>query len=239
MPPSPALIAPAATAATATPDEPGTALDGLLAQIRACRHCEPTLPLGARPVLVAQAGARLLIAGQAPGTRVHASGIPWHDASGKRLRHWLGLTPERFYDARQVAIVPMGFCYPGKGSSGDLPPRPECRALWHDRLFQHLHGLRLRVVIGQYALAYHLGEQVGAGATLAEVVADWRRWQAQGCFVLPHPSPRNQGWLKRHPWFEAEVVPALREAVAAVLASPDDLDDPADLAEAAPDQAAG
>jgi uracil-DNA glycosylase len=184
--------------------------------VRACRLCAEHLPLGPRPVLVASDSARLLIAGQAPGTKVHASGIPWDDASGVRLRRWLGLAPAEFYDPARVAIVPMGFCYPGKGKAGDLPPRPECRAQWHDRLFAELPGIRLKVVIGHYALAYHLADQVSTrlrrGASLTEVVTAWRSFQP-GHFVLPHPSPRNELWLRRNPWFEVEVVPALQAAV--------------------------
>jgi uracil-DNA glycosylase len=191
-----------------------TALDRLLADIRACRACEPHLPRGARPVLIADARARVLIAGQAPGTRVHATGIPWNDVSGKRLREWLELDAETFYDAARIAIVPMGFCYPGTGRSGDLPPRAECRALWHDRLFARLPNLRLKIVIGQYAQAYHLAGRTRA--TLTETVAAWREF-APDIFPLPHPSPRNQGWLARNPWFAEELLPALREAVAAAL----------------------
>jgi uracil-DNA glycosylase len=204
--------------ATSEPD--GQALDGLLAEIRACRACADRLPLGPRPVLVAHPGARLLIAGQAPGTKVHASGIPWDDASGRRLRNWLGLEAAGFYDARRVAIVPMGFCYPGRGAAGDLPPRPECSALWHDRLFGHLPGLRLKIVIGQYALAWHLGDRVRRGSTLTEVVRAWRDWLPGGHFVLPHPSPRNTLWLRRNPWFEAEVVPVLQRSVREVMDAP-------------------
>jgi uracil-DNA glycosylase len=193
-----------------------TSLGDLLTQVRACRECAEHLPLGPRPVLVASTTARLLIAGRAPGTKVHASGIPWDDASGVRLRRWLGLEAAEFYDPTQVAIVPMGFCYPGKGPSGDLPPRPECQANWHDRLFAELRGIRLKVVVGQYAQAYHLSGQVRPGTPLSEVVANWRSF-LPGLFVLPHPSPRNQLWLRRHPWFEAEVVPALQAAVRAVM----------------------
>jgi uracil-DNA glycosylase len=204
--------------AAALPASPDTEpLTGLLAEIRACRICAAHLPLGPRPVLVAHPRARLLITGQAPGTKVHASGIPWDDASGVRLRRWLGLDPAVFYDPAQVAIVPMGFCYPGKSKSGDLPPRPECRAHWHDRLFAELPGIRLKVVIGQYALAYHLAGQVQPGMSLTEVVADWRS-RAPRVFVLPHPSPRNQLWLRRNPWFEAEVVPVLQAAVRELMA---------------------
>lgn len=169
-------------------------------------------------MLVASDTARLLIAGQAPGTKVHASGIPWDDASGVRLRRWLGLEAAEFYDPAHVAIVPMGFCYPGKGKSGDMPPRPECRAQWHDRLFAELPGIRLKIVIGHYAVAYHLAGQVKPGTSLTEVVADWRS-RLPGLFVLPHPSPRNELWLRRNLWFEAEVVPVLQGAVRELLQS--------------------
>jgi uracil-DNA glycosylase len=190
-------------------------LPELLSEIRACRVCEPELPLGVRPVLIADARARILVAGQAPGTKVHATGIPWNDASGARLREWLGLAPEVFYDPARVAIVPMGFCYPGSGGSGDLPPRAECRRLWHDRIFPLLPRLELRIVIGQYAQAYHLAGRTRA--SLTETVAAWREF-APGLYPLPHPSPRNQLWLKRNPWFAAELLPDLRATVRRVLA---------------------
>ena len=150
------------------------ALDDLLADIRACRLCEASLPLGPRPVLRASSGARLLIVGQAPGTRVHASGVPWDDASGRRLRDWLGLEPDDFYDASRVAIVPMGFCYPGRAGSGDAPPRPECRATWHPRLLPLLPHVELTLLIGQYAQAYFLGG--GRKATLTDTVRAWREF---------------------------------------------------------------
>ncbi len=190
-------------------------LEALLGEIRACRLCAAHLPLGPRPVLRASADARLLIAGQAPGTKVHASGVPWDDASGRRLRDWLEMTPETFYDERRIAIVPMGFCYPGKAGSGDAPPRPECRATWHPRLIPLLPNVRLILAIGQYAQAYFLGPH--RGATLTATVADYARHLPR-CFPLPHPSPRNIGWFKANPWFEREEVPALRAQVRAALA---------------------
>ncbi len=190
-------------------------LSELLRDIRACRVCEPELPRGARPVLIADARARILVAGQAPGIRVHTTGIPWNDASGKRLREWLGLEPEAFYDPARVAIVPMGFCYPGTGRSGDLPPRSECRKLWHDRIFALLPRLELRLVIGQYAQSYHLAGRTRA--SLTDTVAAWREF-APALYPLPHPSPRNQLWLKRNPWFAEELLPDLRTTVARVLA---------------------
>lgn len=192
-------------------------LSQLLLDIRACRVCEPELPLGARPVLIADARARILVAGQAPGTRVHATGIPWNDASGQRLREWLGLEPEVFYDPARLAIVPMGFCYPGTGKSGDLPPRAECWKLWHDRIFALLPRLELRIVIGRYAQAYHLAGRTRG--SLTETVAAWREF-APALYPLPHPSPRNQMWLKRNPWFAEELLPDLRATVAMALEAP-------------------
>jgi len=190
------------------------ALDALLREIRACRLCEAQLPLGPRPVLRAARGARLLVVGQAPGTRVHASGVPWDDASGRRLREWLGLDADTFYDAKRVAIVPMGFCYPGKAASGDAPPRPECRSTWHPRLLPLLPDIGLSLLIGQYAQAHFLG---GARkASLTDTVRAWREYLPQH-LPLPHPSPRNVAWFKANPWFEGEVLPELRERVQALV----------------------
>lgn len=196
-------------------------LQDLLAQIRACRHCEATLPLGPNPVLRAGVTARLLIVGQAPGTRVHASGIPWDDPSGDRLRQWLQLAPERFYDEDTVAIAPMGFCYPGRGKSGDLPPPPDCAPLWHERLLQQLPRLQLVLLVGAYAQQYYLPRTPAAllatsGETLTQRVQRWRDF-GPGYFPLPHPSPRNNLWLRRNPWFDAQVVPALRARVREAL----------------------
>jgi uracil-DNA glycosylase len=190
-------------------------LDTLLREIRACTLCEAQLPLGPRPVLRASATARVLIVGQAPGTKVHASGIPWDDASGKRLRGWLDMTPEAFYDEARIAIVPMGFCYPGRQGSGDAPPRPECRATWHPRLLPQLKSVRLTLLFGQYAQAHFLGDR--RKATLTDTVRAWRDY-GPALLPMPHPSPRNVGWFKANPWFEAEVVPALRERVRAAFA---------------------
>lgn len=186
-------------------------IDDLLRDIRACRLCEAHLPLGPKPVLRAAATARLLVVGQAPGTRVHESGIPWNDASGIRLREWLGMSRERFYDEANVAIVPMGFCYPGKGKGGDLPPRPECSQTWHPRLLALLPGIELTLLIGRYAQAYFLGER--RRASLTDTVRAWREYGPR-YLPLPHPSPRNVGWFNANPWFEAEVLPALRQRVA-------------------------
>jgi uracil-DNA glycosylase len=189
-------------------------LTDLLWEIRSCRHCEEQLPLGPNPVLRASSTARVVIVGQAPGTKVHASGVPWDDPSGIRLRQWLQLAPEQFYDESRIAIVPMGFCYPGKGKSGDLPPSPECAPLWHARLFEHMPQLELVLLVGSYAQNHYLGR---SHETLTERV---RRWADFGprYLPLPHPSPRNTLWLRRNPWFEAKVVPALRERLSALQA---------------------
>jgi len=186
------------------------ALRQLLREIRSCTVCEAELPFAPRPVLVADARACILVAGQAPGRRVHETGIPWNDASGDRLRAWLGLAREEFYDRSKIAIVPMGFCFPGTGPSGDRPPRPECRRTWHERVLPMLPNIRLRIIVGSYAQNYHL-PQAGK-RTLTEVVAQWREF-APEYFPLPHPSPRNQLWLRRNPWFERDVLPQLRTAV--------------------------
>ena len=188
-------------------------LRDLLADIRACRHCEAQLPLGANPVLRASAGARLMIVGQAPGTRVHATGIPWNDPSGDRLRTWLQLDRETFYDESKIAIVPMGFCYPGKGKSGDLPPRPECAQLWHERLLVQMPALELVLLVGSYAQNHYLGK---SRETLTERVRRWRDF-APRYIPTPHPSPRNTLWLRRNPWFEAEVVPEMGRRVHQLL----------------------
>jgi uracil-DNA glycosylase len=165
------------------------------------------LPLGPRPVVRGRASARILVAGQAPGTRVHATGIPWNDPSGDRLREWMRIDRETFYDERRIAIIPMGFCYPGRGKTGDLPPRRECAELWMDRLMATLPNLELIVTIGQYSHAYHLGDK--RRATLTETVRDWRNY-GKRYLPLPHPSPRNNIWMAKNAWFETEVVPVLR-----------------------------
>ncbi|MEM7139993.1 MAG: uracil-DNA glycosylase family protein [Actinomycetota bacterium] len=191
-----------------------TALEALLADIRACRVCESSLEAGPRPIVQIGRGARIVIIGQAPGRRVHESGVPWDDPSGVRLREWLGVTDAEFYDPETVALVPMGFCYPGTGSSGDLPPRPECAPLWHDRVLAELPPRRLTVIIGQYAQARYVPDRA---ATLTATVAAWRD-HLPDRVVMPHPSPRNVRWLKTNPWFEDEAVPAIRQRVEEVLA---------------------
>ena len=198
--------------------DPGSdiALLDLLAEVRACRYCEKELPLGPRPVVRAHADARILIVGQAPGTRVHASGIPWDDPSGERLRNWLQTDASLFYDESKIAIVPMGFCYPGKGKSGDLPPTKACAPLWHERLLEQMPQIGLTLLIGSYAQTRYLGS---SRQTLTERVQNWREYRPD-YMPLPHPSPRNTLWLRRNPWFEAEVVPELRQRVADILALP-------------------
>ncbi|RTZ14681.1 uracil-DNA glycosylase family protein [Vibrio aquaticus] len=181
-------------------------LDDLLRQVRACRLCEENLPLGANPVIQASESAKLLVIGQAPGTRVHETSIPWNDPSGNRLREWLELDKETFYDPSQVAIMPMGLCYPGKGKNGDLPPRKECAPKWHQAVLDQLPNVGMTLLIGQYAQNYYLNDKP---KTLTETVQQWQRW-APNYLPLPHPSPRNTLWLKKNPWFEAEVVPFIR-----------------------------
>ena len=191
------------------------ALDQLLHQVRACTLCAPHLPHGPRPVLRAEETARLLIVGQAPGRKVHDTGIPWNDASGERLRSWLGMDRDSFYDESRIAIIPTGLCFPGTGKQGDLPPRPECAPRWHPPLRAALPHLRLTLLIGQYAQAYYLGGR--AKQTLTDTVAAWREY-LPAYLPLPHPSPRNQMWLKRNPWFERDLLPELRAKVAQALA---------------------
>ena len=175
--------------------------------MRACCVCEAHLPLGPRPVLRASTSARLLIVGQAPGIRVHATGLSFDDPSGDTLRRWLDVDRDTFYDETRIAIIPAGFCYPGKGRHGDLPPRPECAPLWHPRLRALMPALELTVLVGAYAQAYYLGQR--RKGTLAETTRAWRAYLPE-FLPTPHPSPRNKLWLKRNPWFEAEVVPELR-----------------------------
>lgn len=186
-------------------------MEELLNEIKKCQICKDHLPLGPNPVVQASAKASLLIIGQAPGTKVHESGIPWNDASGARLRRWLEIDNDDFYDPAKVAIMPMGFCYPGKGKSGDLPPRPECAPEWHNRILENLPNIQLILLIGQYAQKYYLAqtEFTASHPTLTAKVK-----HAMDCpapfFPLPHPSPRNQIWLKKNPWFDSETIPLLR-----------------------------
>lgn len=185
----------------------------LVDAVQSCNLCAAYLPHGPNPVFQLDPRARILVASQAPGRKVHETGIPFNDASGERLRSWMGVTREQFYDARRVAILPMAFCYPGSGKSGDLAPRPECAAHWRKPLLDYLPELQLTLVIGQYALAYHVPERP---ATLTDTVKAWRDYLPE-VLPLPHPSPRNNIWLRRNPWFEEDVVPALRKRVQQVL----------------------
>jgi uracil-DNA glycosylase len=189
--------------------QPTDTFIALVEAVRQCRLCESHLPLGPRPVLQIDPRATILIAGQAPGRRVHASGIPFDDPSGERLRDWMGVTRDTFYDAAQIALVPMGFCYPGTGKSGDLPPRPECARTWRAQLLDALPNVALTLVIGQYAHAWHLP------ASRVSVTATVQRWRehAPELVPLPHPSPRNNLWLRRNPWFVEELLPELKALV--------------------------
>ncbi|MBV1905232.1 MAG: uracil-DNA glycosylase family protein [Pseudomonadales bacterium] len=186
----------------------------LLNEVKNCQLCSAVLPHSPRPVLKVGSTARLLIIGQAPGSKVHASGIPWDDPSGDRLRLWLDLDKRQFYDKTQVAIMPMGFCYPGKGRSGDLPPRSECAPQWHATVLSNLPNIQLTLLIGQYAQRYYLGNQY---PTLTATVKAWRD-HLPHYFTLPHPLPRNQIWLKKNPWFEREVQGELKNRVQTILA---------------------
>ncbi len=196
-------------------------LNAMLSAIRQCRACVETacgqpLPYEPRPVLRASTTARLAICGQAPGTRVHQSGVPFTDPSGNRLRSWLNMTSEEFYDEGRVAIVPMGFCFPGlDAKGGDLPPRRECARLWHRDLFAALPNIELILAVGAYAQAFHLGDN--RGRTLRDTMLDWRAHLGERrtprVFPLPHPSWRNNAWLKKNPWFEDELLPVLRREV--------------------------
>ncbi|END2489440.1 TPA: uracil-DNA glycosylase family protein [Vibrio vulnificus] len=188
-------------------------LEPLLTQIRACQVCASALPLGANPVVQAHSEAKILIIGQAPGTKVHHTSIPWNDASGNRLRVWLDIEKPTFYDPKQIAIMPMGFCYPGRGQSGDLPPRKECVPLWHEALLKHLPNIKLTLLIGQYAQNRYLSNKP---KTLTETVQNWQAWLPD-YLPLPHPSPRNTLWLRKNPWFEEQTVPYLRQQVHQLL----------------------
>jgi uracil-DNA glycosylase len=193
-----------------TPPKRYLSLDQLLVDVRDCRACEAQLPLGPRPVLQAGAGARILIVGQAPGARVHASGVPWDDASGSRLRQWLGVEPARFYDEQHFAIIPMGYCYPGRGKGGDLPPRRECAQLWLDHLLEKLPALELTLLIGLHAQKHFLGSR--RKASLTDTVRSWRD-VGPAMIPLPHPSPRNTPWFQANPWFEGELLPVLKRRI--------------------------
>lgn len=195
----------------------------LAIRVSQCALCENELSHGVRPVIQHHPQARILIAGQAPGLKVHESGKPFDDASGERLRAWLGVSRECFYDEKNFAILPMGFCYPGRGASGDLPPRPECAPAWREALLAELTNIQLTLVLGKYALAYHLPD--AKQNNLTQTVQAWQDyWPSH--LPLPHPSPRNNIWLKRNPWFEQDVVPVLSQRVANILANDERLTAP-------------
>ena len=189
-------------------------LRDLAQEIRACTLCSAYLPLGPRPIIQVSNSAKILIVGQAPGSQVHETGIPFDDPSGNRLREWMGIDKSVFYDELKLAIVPMGFCFPGTGKSGDLPPRPECAETWRKKLLNELPQISLTLVIGQYAQAWHLGQLVKENLT--ETVKAWKEFGPE-IIPLPHPSPRNNIWLKKNPWFEQEVLPKLQAKVQSIL----------------------
>ena len=182
----------------------------LINEVKVCTICAEHLPLGPRPVFQMHPNAKILIAGQAPGVRVHETGIPFNDPSGDRLRAWMGVTRDIFYDAGKIAILPMGFCYPGTGKSGDLPPRPECTEHWRNKLLAQLPNIELTLVIGGYAQDWHLDKS--QKESLTETVRAWREYWPK-ILALPHPSPRNNIWLKKNPWFEKEVIPYLQKRI--------------------------
>jgi uracil-DNA glycosylase len=189
-------------------------LEALLAEIGACQACAGALPHPPRPIVRVDARAKLLIAGQAPGRLVHETGLPWNDPSGDRLRDWMGVDRDWFYAPDNIAVAAMGFCFPGTVNGADLPPRPECAPLWRARLLSHLPNIRLTLVIGMYAARWHL-PKARRKVSLTDTIATWRE-DAENVMVLPHPSWRNSAWLKRNPWFEAELVPLLRSRVRAL-----------------------
>lgn len=186
----------------------------LINEIKGCRVCSKHLPLGINPIFSFTPSSSILIIGQAPGAKVHASGIPWDDASGRQLRFWMGIDEATFYNAKKIALVPMGFCYPGKGSSGDLPPRPECAPLWHTPILSILKKVKLTILIGQYSQRYYLGEN--ARSNLTETVRSYQLYLPK-FLPLPHPSPRNRIWLKKNPWFEKKLVPVLQAKIKGIL----------------------
>lgn len=191
-------------------------MEQLLAQIRACTVCQSFLPNYPKPVIRASTQSKILIIGQAPGQKVQNSGIPWDDLSGKELRRWLNVSNEQFYDTNLMAIMPMGMCFPGKGKSGDLPPRKECAPLWHDKVRAQMPSIQLTLLIGKYSQDYYLGKQ--AKENLTQTVAHFENYLPT-YLPLPHPSPRNKIWMKRNDWFELQVVPVLQSMVAQIIKS--------------------
>ncbi len=186
----------------------------LIEQVRACTLCAADLPFGANPIFQVHPKARILVAGQAPGRKVHETGIPFNDQSGQRLREWMGIDSKIFYNVEKIAILPMGFCYPGTGKSGDLPPLPECAHQWRNQLLELMREIQLTLVIGQYAQKWHLGDS--KKSNLTATVNAWKDFWPT-VLPLPHPSPRNNRWLKQNPWFEGEVIPALQLRIAEIL----------------------
>ena len=189
-------------------------MESLLSEIRDCTICKAHLPVDPRPVLAVHPWSKIVIIGQAPGVRVYETGVPWNDKSGDNLRDWMGVSKDTFYDSTQIAIVPMGFCYPGKGKSGDLPPRSECAPQWHTKILSHLEKVELTLLIGQYAQGYYLKDRVKSNLT--ETVRDFDDY-LPNYFVLPHPSPRNNIWRAKNEWFDQEVLPELKQKVKAIL----------------------
>jgi uracil-DNA glycosylase len=186
----------------------------LLEEVRACVLCKAHLPHGPRPVISVHPKSKIVIIGQAPGSKVHASGVPWDDASGNELRRWLGVDKDIFYDEKIFALMPMSFCYPGKGKSGDLPPRSECAPQWHERILKHLKQVELTILIGQYSQVHYLGDE--CADTLTETVRSYKKFLPQ-FLPLPHPSPRNRIWQKKNGWFEKEIVPTLQKKILALI----------------------
>lgn len=189
-------------------------MENLLKEIRNCSICASELVNGVKPIVSANNSSKILIIGQAPGIKVHESGVPWDDKSGENLRAWLGVDQECFYDPNRFAIVPMGFCYPGKGKSGDLPPRIECAPQWHDELLNELKEVQLTLLIGQYAQKYYLKNKVKQ--TLTDTVRNFEAYLPK-YFVLPHPSPRNNIWRAKNPWFDKQVLPMLKTHISEIL----------------------
>ncbi len=183
-------------------------MQSLLKEIRACNICSEFLPLGPRPTLQASSNSKICIIGQAPGKSVHESGVAWNDPSGRRLREWLDVNESQFYNPELFALIPMGFCYPGKGKSGDLPPRKECAPEWHDLLFKNMNQIDLLLLIGSYAQSYYLKDSL----SLTERVKNFKNYSSLN-IPLPHPSPRNNIWIKKNPWFENDVLPFLKRRV--------------------------
>ena len=194
-------------------------LTKLLEDIRACKICKD-LPLGPNPILQIDQSAKILIVGQAPGRITHLKNIPFDDPSGTRLRKWMGVTKEMFYNDKMIAILPMGFCYPGTGKSGDLPPRPECAPAWRESVLESLNNVKMTVIIGSYAIKYHVSD--GRNISLTQRVSEWKSMFPKQ-IILPHPSPRNNRWLKQNPWFEKDVLPDFQSEIAKIL-NPDSLE---------------